>query len=92
MSKVMDLAVALTEDNPPQIEVGGDRTSPIAGGGRYVIEADEVARAVVDAVERGKIEVTVPWFPYRIASVGQVLVPGLFSRFVTRRAGQHRDE
>ena len=59
---------------------------------RYVIEADDVARAVVDAVERGKIEVTVPWFPYRIASVGQVLVPGLFSRFVTRRAGQHRDE
>ncbi len=59
---------------------------------RYVIEADDVARAIVDAVERGKIEVTVPWFPYRIASVGQALVPGLFSRLVTRRAGQHRDE
>jgi len=58
---------------------------------RYVIEADDVARAVVEAVEKDKTEVTVPWFPYRMASVGQALVPGLFSRFVTRRAGEHRD-
>jgi len=59
---------------------------------RYVIEADDVARAVVKAVEKGKSEVTVPWFPYRFATIGQALVPGLFSRLVTRRAGQHRDE
>ena len=26
MSKVMDIAVMLTEDNPPQLEVGGDRS------------------------------------------------------------------
>jgi short-subunit dehydrogenase len=59
---------------------------------RFVIEADDVARAIVGAVERGKAEVTVPWFPYRLATIGQALVPGLFSRLVTRRAGQHRDE
>jgi short-subunit dehydrogenase len=59
---------------------------------RYVIEADDVAWAIVDAVEKGKAEVTVPWFPYRIASVAQALVPRLFSVLVTRRAGQHRDE
>ena len=59
---------------------------------RYVIEADDVARAVVKAIERGALEMTVPWFPYRIASVGQALVPRLFSRLVTRRAGEHRDE
>jgi short-subunit dehydrogenase len=59
---------------------------------RYVIEADDVARAIVTAVEKGKAEVTVPWFPYRLASIGQAVVPGLFSRLVTRRAGQHRDE
>jgi short-subunit dehydrogenase len=59
---------------------------------RYVIEADDVARAVVTAVEKGKSEVTVPWFPYRLATIGQALVPGIFSRLVTRRAGQHRDE
>jgi short-subunit dehydrogenase len=59
---------------------------------RYVIEADDVARAIVRVVEKSKREVTVPWFPYRLASIGQAVVPGLFSRLVTRRAGQHRDE
>jgi uncharacterized protein len=59
---------------------------------RYVIEVDDVADAVVKAVEKGKSEVTVPWFPYRLATIGQALVPGLFSRLVTRRAGEHRDE
>jgi short-subunit dehydrogenase len=59
---------------------------------RFVIEADDVADAVVKAVERNRSEVTVPWFPYRLASIGQVLVPGVFSRLVTRRAGQHRGE
>jgi short-subunit dehydrogenase len=59
---------------------------------RFVIEADDVALAIVTAVEKGKAEVTVPWFPYRLASIGQAVVPGLFSRLVTRRAGQHRDE
>jgi len=59
---------------------------------RYVIEADDVAKAVVKAVDKGQSEVTVPWFPYRLAAIGQALVPGLFARLVTRRAGQHRDE
>ena len=59
---------------------------------RYVIEADDVAAAIVKAIDKGKAEVTVPWFPYRIASVAQALVPGVFSHLVTRRAGQHRDE
>ena len=59
---------------------------------RFVIEADDVADAVVKAIDKHRSEVTVPWFPYRFATIGQVLVPGLFSRLVTRRAGQHRDE
>jgi short-subunit dehydrogenase len=59
---------------------------------RYVIEADDVAEAVVKAVAKGKSEITVPWFPYRLATIGQALMPGLFSRLVTRRAGEHRDE
>ena len=59
---------------------------------RYVIEADDVAKAVVKAVDKGQSEVTVPWFPYRLAAIGQALVPGIFSRLVARRAGQHRDE
>jgi len=59
---------------------------------RYVIEADDVATAIIRVVEKSKAEVTVPWFPYRLATIGQAVVPGLFSRLVTRRAGQHRDE
>ena len=59
---------------------------------RCVIEADDVATAIVRVVERSKAEVTIPWFPYRLATIGQAVVPGLFSRLVTRRAGQHRDE
>jgi uncharacterized protein len=59
---------------------------------RFVIEADDVAEAIVNAIDKGKTEVTVPWFPYRIAAVGQAVVPGIFSRLVTSRAGQHRDD
>src|SRR5262245_52253341 len=59
---------------------------------RYVIEPEDVARTVVKALERGTLEVTVPWFPYRISSVAQAVMPRLFSRFVTGRAGEHRDE
>jgi short-subunit dehydrogenase len=59
---------------------------------RYVLEPEDIARAVVSAVEKGKQEITVPWFPYRLATIGQALVPRLFSRLVTSRAGQHRGE
>jgi short-subunit dehydrogenase len=58
---------------------------------RYVIEADEVAMAVVEAVERNKGEVTVPWFPYRLVSVAQALFPGLVAALAAR-ATAHRDE
>ena len=59
---------------------------------RFVIEPEDVARAIVEAVEKGKPEVTVPWFPYRLATIGQALVPRLFSRLVASNAGRHRDE
>lgn len=47
----------------------------------FVIEPPQVATAVVRAVERGRKETTVPWFPYRVISVVQALVPGLIRRF-----------
>jgi short-subunit dehydrogenase len=50
---------------------------------RFVIEPNEVAAKIVDAVESGKREITVPWFPYRLISIAQALVPGIFSRFAT---------
>ena len=57
----------------------------------FVIEADDVARAVVRAVERNKGEVTLPWFPYRPVSILQALFPGLVHR-IAARATAHRDE
>jgi hypothetical protein len=36
---------------------------------------------VLTAVEKGRREVTVPWFPYRPISVLQALVPGVVGRF-----------
>ena len=50
----------------------------------FVIDADDVARAIVRAVEKGKREVTVPWFPYRLVTIAQALVPGLIARLVGR--------
>ena len=48
---------------------------------RFVIQPPRVAEAVLAAVEKGKREVTVPWFPYRPISVAQALAPGLVARF-----------
>lgn len=51
---------------------------------RFVIEADVVAKAIVNAVEKDKREVTIPWFPYRLISVAQTLMPGVIARLVGR--------
>jgi short-subunit dehydrogenase len=49
---------------------------------RLVIGPEKVAVAIAKAVEKGKSEVTVPWFPYRLITIGQWLLPGVFARFV----------
>jgi short-subunit dehydrogenase len=49
---------------------------------RFVIEPEDVAVAIVRALEKNKGEVVVPWFPYRIAGVAQAVAPGLLARFV----------
>ena len=49
--------------------------------GRFVIQPPAVAEAIVSAIEKGKREVTVPWFPYRLVSIAQALAPGLVGRF-----------
>jgi uncharacterized protein len=48
----------------------------------FVLESDAVARAIVKAVEKGKREITVPWFPYRLVAIAQTLFPGLLARLV----------
>ena len=49
---------------------------------RFVIEPEDVAKAVVKAVEKGKSEMVLPWFPYRLVGIAQSLVPGIVARFV----------
>jgi short-subunit dehydrogenase len=48
---------------------------------RFVIQPPQVAEAVLRCVEKGKREVTVPWFPYRAISILQALAPGVIARF-----------
>lgn len=48
----------------------------------FVLESDAVARAIVKAVEKGKREITIPWFPYRFVSIAQALFPGVLARLV----------
>lgn len=49
---------------------------------RFVIEADDVAVSVVRAIEKGKSETVVPWFPYRLIGIAQAVAPGVVARFV----------
>jgi short-subunit dehydrogenase len=49
---------------------------------RFVIDSEDVARAILKAVERGKRELTIPWFPYRLVSIFQALFPGVLARLV----------
>ena len=51
---------------------------------RFVIGPEKVATRIAESVEKGKGEITVPWFPYRLVSIAQALIPGVFSRFVSR--------
>jgi short-subunit dehydrogenase len=46
---------------------------------RFVLEAEDVARAIVDAVEHDRREVHVPRY-YRLATLAQAAVPGLVAR------------
>jgi short-subunit dehydrogenase len=53
--------------------------SPLLG--MFVIQPPRVAEAVVKAIEKGKAEVTVPWFPYRLISIAQAVMPRVVGRF-----------
>jgi short-subunit dehydrogenase len=49
---------------------------------RFVIEPEAVGKAIANAVDKGKGEVTVPWFPYRLIVMAQWVLPRTFARFV----------
>jgi uncharacterized protein len=62
----------------PQAELRAKRST------RWLVTtADHVAAAIVDAVAKDRAEITVPWFPYRIASVLQGVLPGIVARIAT---------
>jgi short-subunit dehydrogenase len=48
----------------------------------FVIGPERIGRAIADAVDKGKGEVTVPWFPYRAISLLQAAAPGVMARLV----------
>jgi len=56
---------------------------------RLVIEPVDVARHVIESLERGRGETTVPRY-YRAAAVLQALAPNLFVRMLTRRGPRSR--
>lgn len=45
-----------------------------------VVRPEQVARSIVRAIERGRREVFVPWFPYRPAALLYGVAPGLASK------------
>lgn len=49
-------------------------------GRRFVVGPDETAKAILSAVERGRAEVVVPWFPYRLGAMAQAVFPTLTAR------------
>jgi short-subunit dehydrogenase len=58
---------------------------------RLVIEPEEVARRVVEAVEHDRREVFVPR-SYRAAALAQALAPGLVARAVERAGYRQRPQ
>lgn len=46
-------------------------------GRRFVVGPERVAAEVVAAVEKGKAEVVIPWFPYGLGPLAQALMPTL---------------
>ncbi|MGZ8687730.1 MAG: SDR family NAD(P)-dependent oxidoreductase [Gaiellaceae bacterium] len=49
-------------------------------GRLFVVGPEHVAKKVLSAVEHGKAEAVVPWFPYRLGSIAQALAPTLTAR------------
>jgi len=49
---------------------------------KFVIEPEDVADAILRAIEKGKSESVVPWFPYRLVGIAQAVAPGVVARFV----------
>ena len=49
-------------------------------GRPFVVGPERVAAKVLSAVERGKAEMVVPWFPYGLGAMAQAIVPTITAR------------
>jgi uncharacterized protein len=59
-------------------------------GRRFVVGPERVAREVISAIENGKAEVVVPWFPYGLGPIAQAIVPTLTARVL--RHAEYADD
>jgi short-subunit dehydrogenase len=59
-------------------------------GRLFVVGPDRVASAVLAAVEHGKAEVVIPWFPYGLGPIAQAIVPTLTARVL--RNAEYADD
>jgi NAD(P)-dependent dehydrogenase (short-subunit alcohol dehydrogenase family) len=55
-------------------------------GRRFVVGPEDVAHTVLRAVERGRAESVVPWFPYGLGAIAQTLAPSLTARVLGHAA------
>jgi short-subunit dehydrogenase len=49
-------------------------------GRRFVVGPERVAKDILSAMERGRAEVVIPWFPYRLGAIAQAVAPTLTAR------------
>ena len=49
-------------------------------GRPFVVGPEHVAAKLLSAIERGKAEVVIPWFPYRLGAIAQAVLPSLTAR------------
>lgn len=53
---------------------------------RWLVTSPErVAESIVDAIEKDRAEVVVPWFPYRLIGIAQGVAPGALRRVATAK-------
>ncbi len=59
-------------------------------GRHFVVGPDRVAREILSAIEHGKAEVTIPWFPYGLGAIAQAIAPTLTTRVL--REAEYPDD
>lgn len=59
-------------------------------GRLFVVGPERVAKDIISAVASGRTEVVIPWFPYRLGSIAQVIAPTVTASVL--RDAEYADE